>query len=88
MDKKVYVLTQTDTSDPTWCYNEVYGAREDAIERMEEMYGKEILERKDIIVMESSCDLEYGKAFVRIFGEMEDDIILAWNVSENTLLER
>ena len=88
MDKKVYVLTQTDTSDPTWCYNEVYGAREDAIERMMEMYGEDILEREDVIVMESSCDPENGRAFGRIFGEMEDDIILAWNVQEHTLLER
>lgn len=83
MDKKVYVLTQTDTSDPTWCYNEVYGAREDAIERMREMYKEDILEREDI-VMERNCDLENGRAF----GRMEDDVVIAWNVSENTLLER
>ena len=83
MDKKVYVLTQTVTSDPTWCYNEVYGAREDAIERMREMYREDILEREGIL-MERSCDLENGRAF----GRTEDDIIIAWNVTEHTLLER
>lgn len=38
---KVYVLTETDSTDVTWCYNEVFATREEAVKRLRQLYHED-----------------------------------------------
>ena len=45
---KVFVLTETDSTAPTWCYNEVFADGERATERLKELYHENITERQEL----------------------------------------
>lgn len=75
--RKIYVLTETDSSDYTWCYNETFKSREEAVERLREMYHEDVVEREELVVS-SHINTNGEKAS----AEMVDGIFLAWNVKE------
>ena len=72
---KVFVLTETDSTAPTWCYNECFTDGERATERLKELYHENITERQELVV---KAELNDKNAY----GEMVDGIIIAWNIKE------
>lgn len=81
-EKIVFVLTETVSTDPTDCYNEVFGRREDAVRRMKQRYKEDAIDTKTLI-MESDINEEEGTANART----ADDIIIAWNIKECVIFE-
>ena len=73
--KKVFVLTETDSTDASWCYNEVFEKKEDAVKRLHELYHEDVVEREDLVV-KSSFSEEHAEAL------MVDDVLIAWNIKE------
>ena len=82
-EKIVYVLTETDTTDPKWCYNEVFGRREDAVRRMKQMYREDTIDREGILWLETELDEKMGTAY----GRTADEIIISWNIKECFVFE-
>ena len=72
---KVFVLTETDSTAPTWCYNECFTDEERDTERLKELYHENITERQELVV---KAELNDKNAY----GEMVDGIIIAWNIKE------
>ena len=77
---RAFVLTETDSTDYTWCYNETFYEREKAVARMKELYHEDVVERADLVVKSEFNESE-GKAN----AEMVDGILLAWNIKETTI---
>ena len=77
---RAYVLTETDSSDVTWCYNETFFEREKAVARLREMYHEDVVERADLVV-DSFINTHGEKAN----AEMVDGVFLAWNIKETTI---
>lgn len=75
--KSIFVLTETDSSDVTWCYNETFETREKAVARLREMYHEDVVEREDLVV--SSYINANGE---KANAEMVDGVFLAWNIKE------
>ena len=78
---KLYVLTETDSTDTTWCYNEIHRSMVSAIKRMKQLYHENVVERSELVVS-SEYDEKAGKAS----AEMVDGITIAWNVKECDIL--
>ena len=74
---RVFVLTETDSTDYKWCYNETFHKREDAVKRMRQLYHENIVERNELVVA-SEYDEDAGKAS----GEMVDGLFISWNIKE------
>lgn len=79
--EKVYVLTETDSTESRWCYNEVFKNRKDALARLKDLYLEEVVEREGF-VLSSVFDEHAGFAS----AEMVDNLVLSWNVKECELM--
>lgn len=76
----IYILTETDSTDPTWCYNEAFSEKEKAQARMKELYHENVVEREDLVVESEFNEMSAS-------AEMVDSIIIAWNIKEVKLYE-
>ena len=74
---KVFVLTETDSTDPTWCHNEVYSTREKAVEELRKAVEDE-LEERGVLVADRYISTNGEKANV----ESMDFVTIAWNIKE------
>ena len=72
---KVYILTETDSTDPKWCYNEAFSKKKDARKRLKELYHEDVVEREDLVVKSAFSD-DYA------WAEMVDDVTIAWTIKE------
>ena len=48
-NEKIYVLTETDSTDNSWCYNETFKSKEKAVERLKELYHEDVVEREELV---------------------------------------
>ena len=76
-NEKIYVLTETDSTDNSWCYNETFKSKEKAVERLKELYHEDVVEREELVV--SASISENGE---KASAEMVDGVFLAWNIRE------
>lgn len=76
-NEKIYVLTETDSTDNSWCYNETFKSKEKAVERLKELYHEDVVEREELVVSASISD--NGE---KASAEMVDGVFLAWNIRE------
>lgn len=74
---KVFILTETDSTDPTWCHNEAFATREKAIEGLRKAVKEELEERGDLVA-NHYISTNGEKANV----ESMDFVTIAWNVTE------
>ena len=72
---KVFVLTETDSTDTTWCYNEVFTNFDKAKMRMKELYHDNVIMLEDLIVKAEYNDMD-------AYGETADGKTFAWNIKE------
>ena len=75
--EKIYVLTETDSTDSKWCHNQTFTTKEKAVAEMKRLYHENVIEREELVV-KSDFNAEEGKAY----GDMVDGIIIAWNITE------
>lgn len=74
---KVYVLTETDSTEVTWCHNEVFSTRKKAIEGLRKAFQEELDERGDLVA-DSFISANGEKANI----ESMDFVIIAWSIHE------
>jgi hypothetical protein len=72
---RIFVLTETDSTDYKWCYNETFFDKEKAQARMKEIYHEDVVEREDLVVKSEFNEMSAS-------AEMVDGIFLAWNIKE------
>lgn len=72
---KVFVLTETDSTDPKWSYNEAFSTRAKARKRLKELYHEDVVEREDLVV-KSAFNADDA------WAEMVDDVVIAWHIKE------
>ena len=76
----IYILTETDSTDPTWCYNEAFTNLEKAKERMHDLYRENVIDRENLVVHSEFNEMSAS-------AEVVDSIIIAWNIKEVKLYE-
>ena len=75
---RAFVLTETDSTDYKWCYNETFFEKEKAVARMKQMYHEDVVEREDLVVKSEFNEMSAS-------AEMVDGVLLAWNIKETTI---
>lgn len=80
-ENKVYVLTELDSEDATWCFNEVFKKRENAIKRLHELYRENVVMRNEIV-----SNSEFNENEGTAHAVMEDGVVIAWRVKECNIL--
>ena len=76
-ENKIYVLTETDSSDYRWCYNETFYSRKKAVERMKKLYHENVVKRGGNVI-KAEYNAEDGKAS----AEFGNNLFVSWNVKE------
>lgn len=77
--KTVYILTETDSTDSTWCYSEAFAKKEDAIKRLHSLYKENVIDNYDSVASASFSEDNAN-------AEMKDGNIIAWNLQEREIL--
>ena len=72
---RVFVLTETENTDPKWCYNETFNDIEMARERMRSLYHELIVENHEAV---KNAEVTQNSAY----GEFDDGKIIAWNIKD------
>ena len=75
---RIFVLTEIDSTDYKWCYNETFYEKEKAVARMKEMYHDDVVEREDLVI---KSELKSDSAY----AEMVDGVELSWNIKETEI---
>ena len=73
--QKVYVLTETDSEDPTWVHTDIFSTLEEAQEEMRRRYHDDVVERYELF---ESAHIEPMKAN----ATSDEGEVLAWNIKE------
>ena len=79
--KKVYVLTETDTDDPTWVHVDTFPTLADAQDEMRRRYHEDVVERYELFE-EAHIDAMMAYAQSKAVGE-----VIAWNIKECEVAE-
>ena len=72
---RTFVLTETDSTDYKWCYNETFFEKEKAQARMRQLYHEDVVEREDLVIKSEFNEMSAS-------AEMVDGIFIAWNIKE------
>ena len=78
--KKVYVLTETDTDDPTWVHVDTFPTLADAQDEMRRRYHEDVVERYELF---EEAHIEPMKAN----ATSKDGETIAWNIKECEVAE-
>lgn len=74
---RVFVLTETDSTDSTWTWTEVFSDHKKASEKMQEMYNDEVELRKEDGIKFTA---EIGEDTAKV--EVGEDITIAWSIKD------
>lgn len=79
---KIFVLTETDSSDVSYVHVEAFTKKEDACARLKDLYHQNVIEGD----IDSFVNTSLSEDFLSAGFESQDDVAIHWNVKEVELV--